>query len=290
MDDIINQSSFRMPSSTATEHPPSLLRRVRHELLRRDVRVGHVQALGPGLQAVTFSGAALASFVSLSFDDHVKFIFTDASGQEQRRDYTPRHFDAARNELMLVFALHEGGAASDWAQRAKVGDTAVIGGPRGSMIIPDDLPWYLLAGDATALPAMARRLEELPASTPVLVLLHTRHEQDRQALPDRPGLRLRWLPSDQALCDAVRTADLPAGNGFVWCAGEAGCMARLRDILLHERALPRSHVKVSAYWKPAPATSTKTWPDGASGTIGQRPRPVPGSGRCSASPAPAAGA
>jgi NADPH-dependent ferric siderophore reductase len=239
-----------MPSTASTERPPGLLRRVRHELQRRDVRVRHVQPQGPGLQAVTFGGPALASFVSLSFDDHVKFIFTDAAGQEQRRDYTPRHVDPARNELTLVFALHEGGAASAWAQRARVGDAAVIGGPRGSIIIPDDLPWYLLAGDATALPAIARRLEELPAGTPTTVLLHTPQEQDLHALPERPGLQLRWLPSDQALCDALRTVDLPAGDGFVWCAGEAACMARLRDILLNERGLPRSHVKVSAYWKP----------------------------------------
>ena len=239
-----------MPSPASTERPPGLLRRVRHELQRRDVRVSRVQPLGPGLQAVTFCGPALASFVSLSFDDHIKFIFTDAAGQEQRRDHTPRHFDAARQELTLVFALHEGGAASDWALRAQVGDAAVIGGPRGSIIVPDDLPWYLLVGDATALPAIARRLEELPAGTPTLVLLHTPHAQDPQALPERPGLQLRWLPTGEALCDAVRTVELPAGDGFVWCAGEAACMARLRDILLNERGLPRSHVKVSAYWKP----------------------------------------
>lgn len=239
-----------MPSTASIERPPGLLRRVRHELLRRDVHVRHVQSLGPGLQAITFCGPALASFVSLSFDDHVKFIFTDATGQEQRRDYTPRHVDASRNELTLVFALHEGGAASDWALRARVGDAAVIGGPRGSIIIPDDLPWYLLAGDATALPAIARRLEELPAGTPTVVLLHTPHPQDLHALPERPGLQLRWLPSGEALCDAVRTVDLPAGDGFVWCAGEAACMARLRDILLNGRGQPRSHVKVSAYWKP----------------------------------------
>ena len=153
-----------MPSPASTERPPGLLRRVRHELQRRDVRVSRVQPLGTGLQAVTFCGPALASFVSLSFDDHIKFIFTDAAGQEQRRDHTPRHFDAARQELTLVFALHEGGAASDWALRAQVGDAAVIGGPRGSIIVPDDLPWYLLVGDATALPAIARRLEELPSA------------------------------------------------------------------------------------------------------------------------------
>jgi NADPH-dependent ferric siderophore reductase len=45
-----------------------------------------------------------------------------------------------------------------------------IGGPRGSFIVPMDLDWHLLVGDATALPAIARRLSELPASATVFAI------------------------------------------------------------------------------------------------------------------------
>lgn len=241
--------SFLSPEAGAA----SLIRRVRHELVRREVRVLRTTALSPALQAVTFGGPSLAGFTSLSFDDHVKLFFTDAAGHEHRRDYTPLRYDPARLELTLVFALHAGGAASDWAQSAQVGDTAVIGGPRGSMIIPDDLDWYLLAGDATALPAIARRLEELPARAQTVVLLQTPHEQDTQALPQRDGLTLRWLPDAGDLVAAARELMLPPGEGFAWCAGEASTMARLREVLLTDLGQPRSHVKVSAYWKPGAA-------------------------------------
>lgn len=237
-------------TSHAGDRPPSPIRRVRHELKLRPVTVRRTARPSPGLIEIVFGGDALDGFTSLSFDDHVKFFFTDAQGQEQRRDYTPRHFDAERRELTLVFALHEGGAASGWAHRARPGDTATIGGPRGSMIIPDDLDWYLLAGDATALPAMARRLEEHPAGTPTTVLLHTPHPQDADTLRGRDGLALQWLPEAAGLEAAARYLELPAGQGFVWCAGEAAAMARLRDVWVNERGLPRSHVKVSAYWKP----------------------------------------
>ena len=47
--------------------------RVRHELVRRDVQVARVEAISPHFLAVTFSGAALDGFTSLSFDDHLKF-------------------------------------------------------------------------------------------------------------------------------------------------------------------------------------------------------------------------
>ena len=106
----------------------SHIRRVRHDVHRREVRVSRVHRLSAGFLAITFEGDALANFVSMSFDDHVKLIFQDASGNSHKRDFTPRHFDLARREITLEFALHEHGAACEWARNAIAGDSAVIAG------------------------------------------------------------------------------------------------------------------------------------------------------------------
>lgn len=148
-----------MPQS---DQQDMVVRRVRHELKLREVTVARVEQLGDGFAAVTFTGEALADFVSLSFDDHVKFMFTDADGAQVRRDYTPRRFDREARTLVIEFALHGDGKASTWARAAAPGQRVIVGGPRGSMILPPGLDWQLLVGDATALPAIARRLEELP--------------------------------------------------------------------------------------------------------------------------------
>lgn len=238
------------PTGEADARPEGLIRRVRHELVRRDLNVTTTERLSEGLYGVTVGGPDLDGFTSLSFDDHVKLFFNDTAGQPQRRDYTPVRYNAARNELTLIFALHDGGAASDWAQTLRMGDVVSIGGPRGSMIIPDDLDWYLLAGDLTAWPAIARRLEELPEGKPTVVIVQSTHASDALALPRRQGMALRHVHSSTAMLQAAREVALPAGEGFAWCAGEASSMASLRDLLLNERGLPRSHVKASAYWKP----------------------------------------
>ena len=65
------------------------------------------------------------------------------------------------------------------------GQTLRIGGPRGSFIIPTNFDWHLLIGDDTALPAIARRLEELPAGTRAVVLVEVDGPADQVALRER---------------------------------------------------------------------------------------------------------
>lgn len=226
------------------------VQRVRHELRRRDVQVAALQPLGPGFVGITFAGEVLADFVSDSFDDHVKFMFTDdAHGETVRRDYTPRRFDRDRRELTIEFALHGHGPAAEWARNARVGQDAVVGGPRGSMIVPTDYDWHLLAGDASALPAIHRRLEELPASTKAIVLLQIADAADRRPLASAARLDLHWTASSDEWLAALRALRLPDGAGYAWCAGEASVMATTRQILLAEKGHPREDLKVAAYWK-----------------------------------------
>lgn len=227
----------------------SRVQRVRHELVRREVRVARIASNSPGFLSLTFQSDSLAGFTSLSFDDHVKFIITDASGETHRRDFTPIDYKPQARELTLEFALHAHGPACDWARNAKVGDMAVIGGPKGSMIIPTDYDWHLLAGDGSAMPAMRRRLQELPAGTRVTVVAAVPSVEDRVPFETQADVEVRWLSNAADLVQELRNVALPAGEGFAWCAGEAAVMAKVREVLLTERGLPRETTRISAYWK-----------------------------------------
>jgi NADPH-dependent ferric siderophore reductase len=226
-------------------HHPTI-QRVRHELKLRELEVARIERLSPGFLAISFKGEALADFTSLSFDDHVKLMI-DAEGAQVRRDYTPRRFSREARELTLEFALHGEGKASDWARQAVVGQRALVGGPRGSMIIPLELDWHLLLGDATALPAIARRLEELPEGVRAQVFVLADAGDDRP-LTTRADAAVRWVASEDELAEALAGLALPAGAGFAWAGGEASLMARVRE-LLAEKGLPRERTRVSAYWK-----------------------------------------
>lgn len=224
-------------------------RRVRFEPRRRTVYVARTEPVGPSFVRVSFTGDDLHDFQSLSFDDHVKLGLPGSDGQMVLRDFTPRAFDASRRELMIEFALHAQGPASDWARRASPGDALMIAGPRGSFVVPQDYAWHLLAGDACALPAIARRLEELPPAAQALVLVQVPHASDRRALRTAATADVQWVASDAEWMRALQALRLPPGEGYAWCAGEAQVMKRARSVLIDQHRHPREALRVAAYWK-----------------------------------------
>ncbi|QGZ57292.1 siderophore-interacting protein [Paraburkholderia acidiphila] len=247
--------------------------RVRHPLKFRLLRVARVTALSPSLVRVTLTGD-LGDFVSASFDDHVK-VFFPAAGEEKpvvptlgpdgvafpdgverpaMRDYTPRRYDAESNELDLEFALHEAGPATAWAAQAQPGQYLGVGGPRGSMVIPTGFDWHLLIGDETALPAIQRRLTELPSGARVAVVVEVANRAARIELPTEADLYAIWCYRDESdaehpLVDGVAEVWLPPGEGYVWAAGEASAIRAVRAHLCNERGVDKKRIRASAYWR-----------------------------------------
>ena len=227
----------------------SRVQRVHHEIKRRPVTVVRVETITPHFRSITFRDESLADFVSASFDDHVKFI-VDADGPTPvMRDYTPRRFDAAARELTIEFALHGDGPVAEWATAAAVGQRVTIAGPRGSTIVPTDYDWHLFVADETGLPAIARRLDELPAGTPALVFAQVGDRADRRVFATRADVTVQWFDAMPELVDAVRALALPTGVGYAWCAGEAAAMATLRRILVDDKGHDRHAIRAAAYWK-----------------------------------------
>ncbi|MGF6724373.1 NADPH-dependent ferric siderophore reductase [Paraburkholderia sp. GAS41] len=249
--------------------------RVRHPLKFRLLQVKRVQPLTPHLIRVTFTGDDLQDFESSSFDDHIK-VFFPAPGADRpalpsagpngpvfaedqprpvARDFTPRRFDRAARELDIEFAMHEAGPAANWAAQAKVGQYLGIGGPRGSLVIPAGFDWHLLIGDETALPAIARRLQELPAGTRVAVVLEVADASARIEFDTQAELHAVWRYRSEspyrgaALLQAVRDTYLPEGDGYVWAAGESATMRAVRYHLCTERGVDKSRIRAASYWK-----------------------------------------
>lgn len=274
---LISKSEHSMNETDLT------VQKLRHPLKLRMLRVSRITELTPSMRRITLTGPDLEGFHSPSFDDHVKLFFpaepgaelvlpslgpdgpqhADESRRPIARDYTPRRFNAAAQELDVDFVLHHSGPATDWALRASVGDALGVGGPRGSFVIPTGFDWHLLIGDETAMPAIGRRLEELPQGAQALVLIKTRDASSRLEFQTRCDARIQWLVEDasgpsggmDALERALRALDLPEGEGYVWAAGEYTPIQKVREHLVKERGVDKSRIRAASYWRrEAPAT------------------------------------
>jgi NADPH-dependent ferric siderophore reductase len=236
--------------------------RVKHELKRRTLSVGAVERLTPNMVRVTLTSPELRDFTSAAPDDHIKLFFptgpAEAGGEPPTamRDFTPRRFDTARGELIIDFALHDAGPATAWAAQAAPGQTLRIGGPRGSTVVPDDFDWYLLIGDETALPAIARRAEEIRPQARIITLAAVTGTAEEQKLSSRAPLEAHWIHRPAAAAhdpepflSALAKIQFPSGDGFIFIAAEGGVARALRAYVTEQRGHSKTWVKASGYWK-----------------------------------------
>lgn len=248
-----------------------------------DLHVLRSERLGPSMVRVTFGGRSLdgsaeTGFAGAGRDQRFKLflphphqdapVMPDSLGGDTwfadwraldpaergiMRSYTVR--DLRPGELDVDFALHADGSsgpASRWAAAARSGDRVTVLGPTGPDnggydFRPPPAAPVLIAGDLTALPAIAGNLAWLPAGTPAQVWIDVPDDGDRQDLPTRADADVTWV-SPGGLLDAVRSADVPEG-AYAWIAGESSAVKALRRHLVKERGLDRRSVAFTGYWR-----------------------------------------
>jgi NADPH-dependent ferric siderophore reductase len=240
---------------------PRAPRRVRHEPRRRELRVKRVDKISAHMLRVALGGD-LEGFTSLGFDDHIKLFFPDGSPaadgtpQVASRDYTPRRYDPAGNTLEIEFVLHDAGPATRWAEQVQPGQSLQVGGPRGSFIIPLNFDWHLLIGDDTALPAIARRLAELPAGTKAVVLAEVDGPADQVTFESAADVSVTWAYRNGAeagtatvLADKLKTMRLPTGDYYAWVACESLTAKALRAQLIAQHGANPKWMRAAGYWR-----------------------------------------
>ncbi|VVO72123.1 NADPH-dependent ferric-chelate reductase [Pseudomonas fluorescens] len=253
-----------------TEVIAHTIHRVMHEIKRRRLQVVRVVDLTPRMRRITLGGPELAGFVSLGTDDHVKLFFPQNAAEQATletlvigagkdngpmpamRDYTPRRYDLDTLELDIDFVLHGDGPAATWAEQARPGQFLHIGGPRGSMVVPDMFDSYLLIGDETALPAIARRLEGLAANRRALVIVEVENGAEQQKLESPAQVNVIWVLREGGrnnLLTTVKELQVPSGNLYAWVATESKVSRQIRRVLLDEHGLDEPFVKAVGYWR-----------------------------------------
>ncbi len=173
-----------------------------------------------------------------------EWVAITVPGQFQTRYYTVRSL--VGQSLTLDVVIHDEGLVTSWAQTDCVGDVLGLGDPKGSFHLPDDAEWVVLAGDLTALPAMARIGEavELP--------LVTHAEVPDGPMPDHlTHGEVHWhdaAEGESRLAHLVRGMSWPEGTGYFWMAGESAQMRDVRRHVRHDLGWDNRHHEAMGYW------------------------------------------
>ncbi|MEU8087417.1 siderophore-interacting protein [Micromonospora sp. NPDC049101] len=280
------------------------------------VTVRAVRRLSPSFTRVTFTGADLDRFADNGDDQRIKLALplpgergvdlpqgadwyaTWRALPEHRRPpirtYTVRAVRPHLAEVDVDLVLHgDGGPATRWARRVGAGDQIAIVGPDsayegdhgGAEFRPSAGSSLLLAGDETAVPAIASICERLPREARGVVLLEVPDADDVLPLAAPPGVEVRWLPrgddahgsrlvpavtvaAGELLAPGATAATAPVADVdvdteilwevpdevtvtplYAWLAGEAGVIRNLRRHLVAERGLDRRAVAFMGYWR-----------------------------------------
>ncbi|MEL3946086.1 siderophore-interacting protein [Streptomyces alboflavus] len=236
-------------------------------------QVVRTEQLTPHMRRVVVGGEGLAEFTAGDCTDHyVKLLFAPAGvtypepfdiqrireelPREQwpvTRTYTVRWWDPKARELALDFVIHgDEGLAGPWARSVRPGETVRMLGPGGAYAPDPTADWHLIAGDESALPAIAAALESLPEGADVRAFVEVEGPDEEQQIDTHA--EVVWLhrgerPVGQALVEAVRALDFPAGDVQAFVHGEAGFVKELRRVLRVEHQVPRERLSVSGYWR-----------------------------------------
>jgi NADPH-dependent ferric siderophore reductase len=237
--------------------------------------VTRVEQLTPHMVRIVVGGAEVAALPAGEFTDHYVKVLFPQPGMDYPdpfdmgviretmpretwpvvRTYTIRRWLPEAGEMWVDFVVHgDAGIAGPWAASAQPGDPFRFMGPGGAYTPDPAADWHLLAGDESALPAIAAALEAMPAGAPVTAFVEVAGPDEEQKLETVADARVTWLhrgdrPVGEALVAAVREFAFPAGRVHAFVHGEAGFVKDLRRHLRVDRGLPMAQLSISGYWR-----------------------------------------
>ena len=242
------------------------------------VEVVSVSRIAPRLVSVWVGGEGLEAFADAAPTSHLK-LFLPAPGQDALvlpkpapdgpggagitsaedgprptvRTYTPRRYDAATGTLEIQFVLHGAGPASEWAERASVGDQLAVAGPGGRFSLDESAVEWWIAADESAIPALGTLLEALPSHVTARVHVEVAGPEDEIKLTSPAKTSITWhhrRPNawGAALLDAAGKDGMDP-NARVWVACEAAAMRAIRRRFIAERPILPSALITRGYWR-----------------------------------------
>ncbi len=237
--------------------------------IRQAFIVKHKQYLTPHLIRVVFeideNQVEMLTHVHSGSNNKI-FIPTEEGSAPLIRTYTNRKIDLENRELSVDFVAHgDNGPASAWALQANTGDSLEIGMKESRRPLVPDADFYLLAGDATALPVICAIVEQFPPYVSAKILLEVAGKEDELMLCSAADISVEWLhnphPEEGSrLAEAVKSVQFPSGvlKEYVYIAAEYATVHELRTYFKTTLQWDPHGLYICSYWKAGQAENIQT--------------------------------
>lgn len=228
--------------------------------IRSAFAVKNKQYLTPHLIRVIFDindiQAGLLSNVRAGSNNKI-FIPTEEGSAPFIRTYTNRKIDLENRELTIDFVAHgDNGPASAWALKASPGDVLEIGMKESTRPLIPNADFYLLAGDATALPVICAIAEQFPSDVTAKIVLEVAGREDELILCSAADISVEWLhnphPEEGSqLAEAVKSVQFPPGvlKEYVYIAAEYTTVRELRTYFKINLKWDAHAMDICSYWR-----------------------------------------
>ncbi|MBP1163899.1 NADPH-dependent ferric siderophore reductase [Chryseobacterium sp. PvR013] len=185
------------------------------------------------------------------------FIPTEEDGVSLVRTYTNRKIDLENRELTIDFVVHgDNGPASAWALKACTGDVLEVGMKESTRPLIPDADFYLLAGDATALPVIFAIAEQFPSYVSAKILLEISGKEDELILCSAADISVEWLHNPHPekgsmLAEMVKSVQFPSGvlKEYAYIAAEYTTVHELRTYFKTTLDWDPHGMYICSYWK-----------------------------------------
>jgi len=238
----------------------------------RRLTVKSAYDVSPSLRCVCLTGIGLKDFPIDCHGAHIKVFIAKPHqheltlpdmgetkpiwpGDDKKpfvRTYSVRRFRPDLNELDIEFVNHgTEGPASHFALTAKPGDEVGVSSPFGPHpMLPPGNP-YMIAGDLSALPAMAALLEQLPSTAQGYAYILANTAEDIRPLSQPKGVQITWFTGDDAdsFITAFKAQASASPQHFFWIAGEEKMVIQLRAFLYGDLSIDKQSTYALPYWR-----------------------------------------
>jgi ferric-chelate reductase (NADPH) len=168
---------------------------------------------------------------------------------DQMRSYTPSSWDSKTGEMQTLVYMHGKGPGALWARDAKVNQSVVVLGPRGSLKLEPEMQTILFFGDETTF-GLAHALKKYSSDKKYFFFFESIDTHESEMILNKFELSeslIFSLNQHGQIADSINEIFKNNSGAQIVLSGKQQSIVAIRE-KLYAREIPREQITKKVYW------------------------------------------